>query len=312
MGHPARPSDRTSLIIYAGERPRRRDWKNAPGRFSPKCGSRHRKRPYPTSVIPSPGQCDYLGPPAGGAARFHCRHPLAETETMLFDTGHPALLAQQDLLDTITSGVGAFGIYAHDPQPAVAVLSDMKGIARRVLFHMPAHRMARLVPKELVQAHFHAREHNNGLNNTQRRAPVDPGRVAPAYAATAALGATAAWSILGQADCRQAAPKMRELLDAIVDRGYWTSPTITRNWGSYTSPMLEAVHLTTVAPTLWPNAALRYRTATPTPSSPSTTAAQVTRRAHKIPGIIWPLWAVRLNPVPQVRERRCHVGWPVG
>ncbi|WAX78340.1 helix-turn-helix domain-containing protein [Streptomyces sp. KMM 9044] len=241
-------------------------------------------------------------PPADGSPRFHCRHPLSETESLPLDAGHPALLAQQELLEVITQGTGAFGVYTRDPQPAVAVLSDMKAIARRVLFHMPPHRMSRLVPEELVQAHLHAREHNSGLSNAKRRAPVDPGRVAPAYAVTAAAGATAAWSVLGQADCRQAAPRMRELHDAIVERGYWASPTVTRNWGRHTSPLLQSVHLAAIAPAMWPSTALRYRTTLPNPSSPATTASQLTARARKIPGEIWPLWAVRLNPVPQVRE----------
>lgn len=271
--------------------------------FCPSCGSRQRHRTHPTRVIPIPGRCGYLGRPGtDGSSRLHCLHPLAESDSMVFDQGHPVLLAQHDLLETIARGTAAFGVYAHDPQPALAVLADMKAIARRVLFHMPAPRMARLVPEELVRAHFHAREHNNALTGTRRRAPLDPARVAPAYAATVAAGVTAAWSILGQAGCRQAALRMRELLDAIVDRGYWTSPTVTRNWGSRTSPLLEAVHLKTVAPTMWPNAALRYRTALPNPSSPTTGATGVTARAHKTPGVIWPLWAARLNPVPQVRE----------
>ncbi|WP_328842653.1 LysR family transcriptional regulator [Streptomyces sp. NBC_00258] len=270
--------------------------------FCPKCGSRHRKRPHPSHLIPTPGHCDHVSRSTDQAPRIRCLHPLADTETMRFDDGHPALRAQQALLDVITSGVGTFGVYAHDPQLAMAVLADMRGLARRVLIHMPAPRMTRLVPEELVEAHFRAREHNSGLTSTQRRAPLDPGRAAPAYAETTAAGAVAAWSILGQADFRQAAPRMRELLDAIVDRGYWTSPTVTRNWGRHNSPVLESVHLKTIAPTLWPNAALRYRTALPAPSLPTTTPSQLTARARKIPGIIWPLWAVRLNPVPQVRE----------
>jgi hypothetical protein len=270
--------------------------------FCPTCGSRHRRRPHPSPLIPSPGHCDHVGRATEQAPRIRCLHPLAETETMRFDAGHPVLLAQQALMDVIATGVGAFGVYARDPQPALAVLADMRAIARRVLIHMPAPRMTRLVPKELVEAHFRAREHNSALTAAQRRAPLDPGRAAPAYAQTTAAGAVAAWSILGQADCRQAAPRMRELLDAIVDRGYWASPTVTRNWGRHNSPVLESVHLKTIAPTLWPNAALRYRSALPAPSLPTTTPAQLTARARKIPGIIWPLWAVRLNPVPQVRE----------
>ncbi|MGW0538590.1 TniQ family protein [Streptomyces sp. NPDC003032] len=263
--------------------------------FCPKCSSRHRKRPHPSHLIPQPGHCDHISRPTASASRTRCLHPLADTETMRFDAGHPALLTQQTLLDMIATGVGAFGVYAHDPQPAVAVLADMKGIARRVLIHMPAPRMERLVPEELVAAHFRAREHNSSLTDAQRRAPLDPGRAAPAYAATAAAGAIAAWRILGQADCRRAAPFMRELHGAIVDRGHWTSPTVTRNWGRHNSPLLEAVHLKSIAPTMWPNSALRYRTALPTPSLPTTTPAQLTGRARKIPAIIWPLWAVRLT-----------------
>ncbi|RKN56954.1 LysR family transcriptional regulator, partial [Streptomyces klenkii] len=270
--------------------------------FCPKCASRHRKRPHPSHIIPSPGHCDHASRSAETALRIRCLHPLADTETMRFEAGHPALLAQKTLLDVITTGVGAFGVYSGDPQPAMAVLADMRGIARRVLIHMPAPRMKRLVPEELVDAHFRAREHNSTLASSHRRAPLDPGRAAPAYAETTAAGAIAAWSILGQADCRRAAPRMKELLDAIVDRGYWASPTVTRNWGRHNSPVLEAVHLKTIAPTLWPNSALRYRTALPAPSLPTTRPSQLTARARKIPSNIWPLWAVRLNPVPQVRE----------
>ncbi|MEV4998561.1 LysR family transcriptional regulator [Streptomyces niveus] len=271
--------------------------------FCPRCGSRQRLRPYPSQLIPRPGLCDYVGsPPHDGSPRFHCLHPLAEAKSMVLDAGHPALLAQQDLLEAIAQGTGTFGVYAHDPQRALSVLADMKGIARRVLFHMPPHRMSRLVPDELVQAHLLAREHNSSLSSAKRRAPIDPGRAAPAYVATAAVGATAAWNVLGQADCRQAGPRMRELHDAIVERGYWASATVTRAWGRHTSPVLESVHLTAVAPTLWPNAALRYRTALPAPSMPTSTPSQVAARARKIPGVVWPLWAVRLNPHPQVRD----------
>ncbi|MER6526149.1 hypothetical protein [Streptomyces sp. NPDC001508] len=201
-----------------------------------------------------------------------------------------------------TKARSRFGVCGRNAQSSLSVLADMKGIARRILFHMPSYRISRLVPDEPVQAHLRAGEHNSSLSSAKRRAPVDPGRAAPAYVATAAAGATAAWSILGQADCRQAAPRMRELHEAFVERGYWASPTVTRAWGRHTSPVLESVHLAAVASALWPNAALRYRTALPTPSMPTTTPSQVTARARKTPGAVWPLWAVRLNPVPQVRD----------
>lgn len=271
----------------------------------PKCGSRHRKRPHPSRLIPSPGRCDNLTPATDRTQRAHrvrCLHPLADTETMHFDVGHPALLVQQVLLDVIASGVGTFGVYAHDPQPAVAVLADMKAVARRLLAYVPATHMKVLVSEDLVQAHLRAREHNSSLTSTQQRGARDPGRAAPAYAETAAVGAIAAWNILQQADCSQAVPRMRELLDAMMDRGLLASPTVIRNWGRHTSPLLESVHLKTIAPTLWPNSALRYRTALSAPSLPTTTPSQLTARAHKIPGMAWPLWTVRLNPDPQVRE----------
>ncbi|WP_371657985.1 TniQ family protein [Streptomyces sp. NBC_00280] len=271
--------------------------------YCPKCRARQRRRPGRSTFIPRPGQCSQLAPKImDNPQRHRCLHPLHETETMRFDVGHPALRAQRDILDVIEKGVGAFGVYAQRPQPAATVLADLRALARRILFHMPAERMSRLVPPELAQAHFVAREFTGPLYETTLPAPRDAGRAAPAHAATAAAGITAAWSILRHGDCGQAAELMREVSSATGDRGYGISPSLVRYWGQHTSPLLEGVYLKALAPALRPSRALRYRTASPIPTIPATGAPQVTRRARKIPSRIWPLWAVRLDPDSRVRD----------
>ncbi|WP_416976966.1 TniQ family protein [Streptomyces sp. T028] len=257
----------------------------------PACGGRPRAAAHPGSLIPSPGRCDRPGPrPTAHTPHSRCLHDFATAATMRLAPGHPALLAQRDLLDTVAAGHGTFGVYRHCAQPAADVLADIKALGRRALFVMPAYRLAHLVPDDLLQTVLPG---GTGLDAC--------GRAVPDSAAGAAATVMAAWNILRQEDCRQAAGLMRHVLQASVDRGDWISPTVTRTWAKYASPRLNAVHLTAIAPRLRSVDQLRYRTAAPVPAHPSARRESGERRAAKTPGLIWPLWEVRLG-TPRVRE----------
>ncbi|WP_405814217.1 TniQ family protein [Streptomyces sp. NBC_01390] len=259
----------------------------------PQCAGPQRHRRHPDTEIPAPGLCDRPGPRPESGPRPRCRYPLHSTKTLLFEADHPALRAQQDLVDTVTTGVGSFGVYRHAPQPALDVLADVKGLGRRVLFVVSGDRLALLLPADL-------------LPYASTAAGIDAvGRAVPGSAGATAATVTAAWSILGQADVERAAPPMRLLLDAAVERGNFISPTVSRVWARYASPWLQTVHVAAVGPTLRSVDQLRYRSAAARPGSPSASAETVARRAAKTPAVLWPRWEARLDPPAQVRK---HLG----
>ena len=272
----------------------------------PQCAGPQRRRRHAETVIPTPGLCDRPGPRPDSGTRPRCQYPLHTTETLLFEAGHPALRAQQDIVDAVTTGIGAFGVYRHAPQPALDVLADVKGLGRRALFVMSSDRLAQLVPAGLLSAYEST---STGLEAA--------GRVVPASAAATAAITTAAWSILGQDNVQGAAPRMRLLLDAAVERGNWISPTVSRVWARYASPWLQTVHVAAVGPTLRSVDQLRYRSAAARPGSPSADAETVARRAAHTPAVLWPRraahtpavlwprWEARLDPPAQVRK---HLG----
>jgi hypothetical protein len=260
----------------------------------PGCGSLQRRRRHADRVIPAPGLCDRPGPKPDSGPYPRCRYPLRTAHTMLLDPDHPALRAQQDLVDAVTTGVGSFGVYRHRPQPALDVLADVKGLGRRALFIMSGDQLAELVPADLLNA----REETAAGESAS-------GRLVPVTAAGTAALITAAWSILGQEDCQQAAPRMRLLLDAAAERGNFISPTVSRPWARYASPWLQTVHVAAVGPTLRSVDQLRYRSAAARPGSPSADLEMVARRAVKTPAVLWPRWVARLDPPAQVRK---HLG----
>ncbi|GAA3246223.1 hypothetical protein [Streptomyces labedae] len=135
---------------------------------------------------------------------------------------------------------------------------------------MSGDQLAELVPADLLKA----REETSASESAS-------GRLVPVTAAGTAALITAAWSILGQDDCQQAAPRMRLLLDAAAERGNFISPTVSRPWARYASPWLHTVHVAGVGPTLRSVDQLRYRSAAARPGSPSADLEMVARRAVK-------------------------------
>ncbi|MGP8298134.1 TniQ family protein [Streptomyces inhibens] len=135
----------------------------------PGCGSLQRRRRHADRVIPVPGLCDRPGPKPDGGPSPRCRYPLRTAHTLLLDPDHPALRAQQDLVDAVATGIGSFGVYRHRPQPALDVLADVKGLGRRALFIMSGDRLAELVPADLLNAR---QETSAGESASGRLVPV--------------------------------------------------------------------------------------------------------------------------------------------
>jgi DNA-binding transcriptional LysR family regulator len=258
----------------------------------PVCGRIPRQRPRSGKAIPVAAACGTFParpehPPTGG-----CGFDLTQTRTLRLPTGHPVLTSQQRLMSIIDTGVAAFGTYALNPQPAPKTLTDIRAIAGRVLADLPEQNIKNLLPADITREHLTA----DLGSRLATRATERPGFMAPPRAASTAVAATIALQILEQPDAHQAGKPMRDLIDAMRDQLSQVSTTSIDGWGRGLSPVLNAVHLAALAPSLRPSEQLRYRTPTAMPRRPTKTAQDITRRARNIPSMFWPFWTVRLAP----------------
>lgn len=258
----------------------------------PGCGRVQRERPFSRHSLPVPGRCGIrpsrfadLAIPAG------CGQDLTRAETLSLPDGHPALVAQRLILETIESGDASFGTYEILPQSAMAVLSDLRAVAGRILADLPTTDLPRWVPQDLAEAYLTA-DHDG---KTHRKAPGRPGFMAPAQAASAAVAVTAAFRVLGQPEIQRAGIVMHELVDAIRERFWQVSVTSIESWGGGISPVLRGVYLAALAPSLRPSDQFRHCTTSSVPTLPAAGCAQINRRACKIPASLWPSWVVRLS-----------------
>ena len=259
----------------------------------PSCGRVQRERPFSRHALPVPGRCGIrpsryadLDVPAD------CGQDLSLAETLNLPADHPALAAQRLILETIESGDAGFGTYRMLPQSAMAVLSDVRAVAGRILADLAPCDLSRWVPQDLAEVHLTA-DHGG---KTHRRAPGRPGFMAPARAASVAVAVTAAFRVLSQPEVQRAEIVMRELIDAIRGEVWQVSATSIVSWGTDTSPVLRGVYLAALEPSLRPSDQFRHRTSSVLPMHPTAGRAQINRRARMIPGSLWPSWAVRLSP----------------
>jgi len=252
----------------------------------PVCGQAQRLRPHPAHVIPQPGRCAHPAFGGSGRAAPCCSADLTSAITASFPNGHPALAAQQLLLEVISSGAAAFGIYASDPQPTRAALADVRALACRILTYATADDLAAIVPADLLAAYRRA-------TAEPQQSQSRPGFMAPRDAAVAAVGVTAAITVLGAPSIPAAGAALRWLVEGSRQRGVTMSPTATSNWGRGTSAVLAAVQLSALDPLLNPSDRLRYRTATGNPRRPLPGTRAADQRARHTPALFWPELSLR-------------------
>jgi hypothetical protein len=259
----------------------------------PECGRVQRERPFSRHALPVPGRCGIRPSRTGDLAiPSGCGQDLTRAETRRLPVGHPALAAQRLILETIESGDASFGPYGIMPQPAMAVLSDLRAVAGRILADLPAGDLPKWVPQDLIDAHLGS----DPPEETNRRALVRPGFMAPSRAVSTAAAVTAAFRILGQPETQQAGTVMRELVEVIREEVWQVSTTSIDSWGSGISPVLRGMYLAALGPSLRPGDQLRHRTTSSMPALPTFGRAQINRRARKMPATLWPAWVVRLSP----------------
>lgn len=94
------------------------------------CDRPTRQRAHPLALVPVPGRCHNPIPgPRKGPQANRCRADLTDDPTPAF-VPRAVLDAQRTMMRIVSTGSARFGIYADAPQPAVAVLEDVRLLSR--------------------------------------------------------------------------------------------------------------------------------------------------------------------------------------
>jgi hypothetical protein len=243
--------------------------------------------------IPKPGRCEQpTSPDRRGRTLTRCGHELADTATIHLGADHLALAAQRRVDDAINSGTAAFGTYAADPVPAIAMFTDLAALAARVIKDVPSEHLRQFLPAGLVTHYEQAR--GMPLDRYRPdRADSRPAAMAPGNATIAATALTTAMQVLNSPTIDTAATVLRHLFVDSGARGFVSHHPRLASWENRTSPTLTAVYLSTVGRWLAPSDQLRYRIPAARPRRP----AKGPTRAHLVPAMLWPWWSLRLaNP----------------
>lgn len=250
------------------------------------CGLRQRTHPPPRHRAPILGRCTA---PTPGATRGHattCGADLTQQRNDPLPIDHPALSAQQHILDVLAAGSAATGIYAHQPLGVPDFLRELTVLGQRALRTDRSQVLGRL-PADLHPAF-------DGITL---------GGVAGSYrpvlhAATAAPLAAAAGCLVVPVVAS------RTVADA-GDRLQWLAPAASgragavrgARWGGAVSGALRSAQVSSLSAGFSPIEELRFRCASGHPGLPHGNRG-VNR---SVPGLLWPEIAAQW--APDLRER---------
>lgn len=263
----------------------------------PDCGQRQREKTTPAEQVPLPGHCMRPGSNATGRSPARCNAGLSSAVATVFPQGHPVLVAQHTIRRIIETGTVTWAIYVERPTStsSTEILSDVRALATRILGHARNEDLHRVLPTDLYDAYLHV----PSVNRTFGEAPSPAAKLglkAPAHAATAAAGVTAALDILTASDIELAADRLRWLISSGRDNGQAVNATTVTTWGRGTTATLTGIQLAALGPLLKPSDQLRYRVGSTLPTPPSRNRREVTAVAGHLPAALWPPWALRLYP----------------
>ncbi|MCZ9346986.1 TniQ family protein, partial [Streptomyces sp. TRM76130] len=265
----------------------------------PHCGRVPRQRPRSGRSVPRPELCGNPPTRPTGSISAGCGTDLTCVSTLLLPPGHPVLMAQGRVMEIIDGATAAFGPYRASPQPASAVLADIRALGIRVLSDLPAAVLREQIPADIAEAHLST----DAVSPHTGQAMERPGFMAPPRAADTAVAVTMALGILEQPGIHPAGEVLRGLLEAVREELTQISATSIDSWGRGISPVLQSVHLAALAPSLRPSECVRYRIKTETPRRPTRTTRDIEQRARKIPTMSWPPWTIRLAPPEGIHAR---------
>ncbi|MBB5913931.1 uncharacterized protein YerC [Nocardia transvalensis] len=219
------------------------------------------------------------------------------TVVAVLDEDHPALAAQVQVNDIASSATIDTGVYVAELQPSTRVLADIRAVTGRILAYASRSDLTRVVPDDLLGLIGDSRVTDNLTGHSHA---VRAGRSIPPIAA--AVGVTAAMSVLGAPNVAQAGDRLRWLVTATRTKGLAVSATNV-GWGQGITPVLTGVQLAALHPLLPASDQLRYRSGTTLPARPHSKADRAQRLTKRVPTLLWPKWSLRLV-VPGSAQRQ--------
>ena len=223
----------------------------------PTCGTPPRARTQPLYLVPDPGHC-YNRPRDAADPRERCGTDLRE-ETGCVEASAGMLAAQRAQYATISQGLGRFGVYQDNPQPASRVMEDLRTLARlavRALVNGDDIDTGDIPPAALTAALS-----EEGIIRQER----------PRTSALAAVGATLAFGALQDFDRLSELLHQRIPPSAVFDRHTMQLRlAVTRSRGMNMRHLTRIQHLVP-----------------PPPDGAS-------QRARKLPAQLWPTWVAQM------------------
>jgi hypothetical protein len=251
----------------------------------PKCGLQQRKTSQAGWLVPCLAHCTIVK-----RGETPCGGNLATADVIRFPAGHPLIEAQKTIFNVIADNHADFGIYAHEPQAARAVLTDLKALTSRALLHASVHGLSSVEPHGLLPGR--AGQYPGPPLQTAYKGNGACIR-APALAVEAAVAMTAALTVLRAPTIAEAAERARWLAGTLK----WqrnTSSALLNSW-SRDSEIIAAILIKAHAPELSAPLQLRYRSASTFPALPSCGRSHARLRAARLPSLLWAAWSVRIN-----------------
>lgn len=242
----------------------------------PRCFRYQRTGAVPAALIPVPRRCTRKKSVAYGRDITRCDGDLSASGVLVLAPAHPAIIAQRAVLTALTSGSADFGAYRGSRVSFAEFIADLAAVGGRVLRYACDEDLPHVLPSDLADHYRHGRGH--------RQSRV----TATATATTAAVGATAAWSVLSAADVDEAAQGLGWLIDLSRARGSAVRPS-TIGWGRGISTVLSRAQRSALRPFDTPVQQLRRSRR----CQPSGGGGE--RLAARLPTLVWPCWSLPLR-----------------
>ena len=218
-----------------------------------------------------------------------CDGDLRDAQTLQLPAAHPAVVAQHRVYDVIAQRRASFGVYAEGPAAARDFLSDLRALASRVLAHAKCSGVTDTSDEELIATYLDQQPPQaaawSGRKYTSSKEP-------PKTAAETAVSIAAALEILGAETIADAAAAMKWLVPPC---GAGQKPA-GFSAGLQASPIVVAIYIKAFATELGPALQLRHRSNLAIPGAKRTDPAIAEVLARRIPPMMWPAWAVRIQP----------------
>ncbi|MCV7153308.1 TniQ family protein [Mycolicibacterium pyrenivorans] len=249
----------------------------------PQCQNNQRTRAAFLMATPRLGRC------TATQKSPDCDGDLRDAQTLQLPAAHPAVVAQQRVYDVIAQRCASFGVYAEDSAVARGFLSDLRALASRVLAHAKCNGVTDTSDEELIATYLDQQPPRAaawlGRQYTSSKEP-------PKTAAETAVSITAALKILGAETIADAAAAMKWLVPPC---GAGQKPA-GFSAGLHASPIGAAIYIKAFSTELGPALQLRHRSNLAIPGAKRTDPAIAELLARRIPPMLWPAWAVRVQP----------------